>query len=270
MNGRTTPLTLCLIFLTTMLAVVACSRSPTGRNQLQLLPDEQVSAMGVSAFEEIKQQTPVSQDETSTRYVRCVADALTATLDDPDGWEVVLFDDDSVNAFALPGKKIGVYTGLLQVANDQDQLAAVVGHEIGHVLAEHSNARVSANLVTAAGLQVVEAIVAGRASPAVQEQAMALLGLGAQVGVLMPYGRGQEREADILGLEIMANAGFRPKASLDLWQNMAEAAPGNPPEFLSTHPSPQSRMAELEAKLPEAAELYRRARDRGHSPGCSR
>lgn len=259
----------CLLILTIVLTLVACTRSPTGRSQLQLLPDDQMSQMGASAFEEIKQQTPVSDDEDQTRYVQCVAEALTETLDDPDGWEMVLFDDESINAFALPGKKIGVYTGLLEVANDQDQLAAVIGHEIGHVLAEHSNARVSADLVTSAGLQVVEALVAGRASPALQEQAMALLGLGAQVGVLMPYGRGQEREADIIGLDIMADAGFRPEATVDLWQNMAAASPGNPPELLSTHPSPQNRMAELEAKIPEATELYRQARDQGREPQCS-
>lgn len=258
-----------ILFIVTV-TLVACSRSPTGRNQLQLVPEDQINQLGVTAFEEIKQKTPVSEDEGSTRYVQCVAEVLTQTLDDAEGWEVVLFEDEAVNAFALPGRKIGVYSGLLKVADDQDQLAAVIGHEIGHVLAEHSNARVSTNLVTSAGLQVVEALIAGRTSPVVQDQAMALLGLGAQFGVLMPYNRSQEREADIIGLEIMSDAGFRPEASLTLWENMAEAAGSNPPELLSTHPSPQSRMSELEAKIPEAQELYQDARDQGREPGCGR
>lgn len=256
------------ILVVIAITLLACTRSPTGRSQLQLVPESQMEELGVNAFEEIKQQTRPSDDERSTDYVQCVAAALTQTLDDAGGWEVVLFEDEAVNAFALPGRKIGVYTGLLEVANDQDQLAAVIGHEIGHVLAEHSNARVSTNLVTAAGLQVVEAVIAGRTSAAVQEQTMALLGLGAQFGVLMPYNRSQEREADIIGLEIMADAGFRPEASLDLWENMARVADGNPPEFLSTHPSPQSRMSELREKLPEARELYQDARERGRQPEC--
>lgn len=259
-----------IILLVIILTLLACSRSPTGRNQLQLVPEDQINQLGVNAFQEIKQQTPLSEDENSTRYVQCVAHALTQTLDDAEGWEVVLFEDEAVNAFALPGKKIGIYTGLLHVADDQDQLAAVIGHEIGHVLAEHSNARMSTNLVTSAGLQVVEALIAGRTSPGIQEQAMGLLGLGAQYGILMPYSRGQEWEADIIGLEIMAEAGFRPEASVTLWENMAEAAGSNPPEFLSTHPSPQRRMAELQAKIPEARELYLEARSQGRKPECRR
>lgn len=259
-----------IILVLITLNLLACARSPTGRSQLQLVPEDQMTELGVNAFDEIKQQTPRSKDERSTQYVQCVAQALTQTLADPAGWEVVLFDDDAVNAFALPGKKIGIYSGLLKVADDQDQLAAVIGHEIGHVLAEHSNARVSANLVTSAGLQVVDAIIAGRTSPIVQEQAMGLLGLGAQYGILMPYNRGQEREADVIGLRIMAEAGFRPEASLTLWENMAQAAGASPPELLSTHPSPQSRMAELEAEIPAARELYQTARMQGREPRCRR
>ncbi|MEX1032307.1 MAG: M48 family metallopeptidase [Cellvibrionaceae bacterium] len=269
MNWTTANIRKLILSILVSLALLSCATSPTGRSQLQLVSDKQMAEMGASAFAEIKKETPTATDPTTRRYVHCVASALTQTLDDSAGWEIEVFQDDSVNAFALPGKKIGVFSGLLKVAENQDQLAAVIGHEIAHVLAEHSNARVSANVATAAGLQVVEAMIAGQASGAGRQQAMALLGLGAQYGVLMPYGRSQEREADVLGLDIMAEAGFQPEASVALWQNMAHAAGPNPPELLSTHPSPESRMGDLRKQLPEANEIYQRARNQGRRPNCS-
>lgn len=255
------------IVLASCVALLSCAKSPTGRSQLQLVSDEEMTQMGQSAFEEIKKDTPVSQNRELRDYVQCVSRAITDTLDDAD-WEVEVFEDDAVNAFALPGRKIGVFTGLLDVAEDQHQLAAVIGHEIAHVQAEHSNARVSANVATATGLQLVEALIAGQASGATKDQAMAVLGLGAQYGVLMPYGRGQETEADVLGIQTMAEAGFRPEASIALWENMAEAAGGSPPELLSTHPSPESRMDELRDQLPQAQDIYQRARENGNTPDC--
>ncbi|MCW8195011.1 M48 family metallopeptidase [Proteobacteria bacterium 005FR1] len=244
-------------------ALISCSQSPTGRTQLQLMSSEQMSQMGAQAFEQMKSEKPLVDNPATRRYVQCVADAVTQTLDDGQGWEVAVFQDDAVNAFALPGKKIGVFTGLLDVAENQHQLAAVIGHEIAHVLADHSNARVSANYATAAGLQLVEAVISGEAGGATREQIMALLGLGAQYGVLMPYGRGQESEADQLGLQYMAEAGFRPEAAVDLWQNMAEAGGPAPPELLSTHPSPQSRIEDLREQIPTV-------QVRGEAPNCDR
>jgi predicted Zn-dependent protease len=245
-------------------ALLACSQSPTGRRQLQLMPEEQMAQMGAQAFEEMKAEKPPVDDPATRQYVQCVATQLTRTLEDGEGWEVQVFEDEAVNAFALPGKKIGVFTGLLDVAENQHQLAAVIAHEIAHVLADHSNARVSANYATAAGLQLVEALIAGEAGGATKEQAMALLGLGAQYGVLMPYGRSQESEADELGLQIMAEAGFRPEAAVDLWQNMAQAAGPNPPELLSTHPSPQTRIHDLREQIPAVQGTAKRAQ----TPDC--
>ncbi|MGQ9425735.1 M48 family metallopeptidase [Gilvimarinus sp. F26214L] len=263
------PLRAATTLIVATLLMSACATSPTGRTQLQLVSDEQMTAMGVQAFEEIKAETPVSDDPRIREYVQCVSSALTRTLDDGGDWEVQVFADESVNAFALPGRKIGIFTGLLEVAENQDQLAAVIGHEIAHVLAEHSNARVSATYATSAGLQVLEALIAGRASAATREQAMGLLGVGAQYGVLMPYGRGQESEADILGLDIMAKAGFRPEASIELWRNMDEAGGPNPPELLSTHPSSSTRMEALSEKMPQAQQLYEQARASGRTPDCT-
>lgn len=246
-----------------------CTTSPTGRQQLQLFPDKQMARMGSEAYDNIKKETPVSKEPAVNRYVECVADAIVRTLPEgrntPDDWEVTVFRSDQVNAFALPGGKIGVYTGLLRVAENQDQLAAVIGHEVGHVLADHSNARLSANYATMAGITVIS-VLAG-ASGAVDDQRtmMALLGLGAQVGVLLPFSRSHESEADEIGLNLMARAGFRPTESVELWKNMAEASEGQPPELLSTHPSHGSRIRNLRDHMPQAQQLYDAAPNR---PEC--
>src|SRR5699024_9074480 len=141
----------------------------------------------------------------------------------------------------------------------QAQLAAVIGHEIGHVLAHHSNARMSAKYATSAGMQLLGAFLGGGGSAANSKQIMALLGLGAQVGLLLPYGRGQESEADIIGLELMARAGFDPRAAVALWHNMDAAGGAAPPEWLSTHPSNASRIQHLKQYMGKAMQLYRQA-----------
>ena len=123
-------------------SLAACATSPLGRQQFLLLPANQVDEMGVTAYAQMKEENPLSSSEQQTAYVRCVATAITSTLDDSQQWEINLFQDDSANAFALPGGKIGVNTGLLKVANNQSQLATVIGHEIGHVQAQHSNEKI--------------------------------------------------------------------------------------------------------------------------------
>jgi predicted Zn-dependent protease len=180
---------------------------------------------------------------------------------------VTVFQDKSANAFALPGGKIGVYTGLLDVAKNQHQLAAVIGHEIAHVQANHSNARLSTSYATQAGLSLVQ-VLAGAAGPE-KQQLMGLLGVGAQVGVLLPYGRSQESEADVLGIEYMARAGFDPRESVALWQNMSRAGGQQPPEFLSTHPAHGTRIEQLNAHMSKALALYKQAQARGRTPDCS-
>ncbi len=252
---------------------VACATSPLGRTQLLLFPDDQMSAMGVAAFDQMKTQLPVSERGSAQRLVHCVSDAITAELrpeETPgsvgDRWEVVVFEDPTPNAFALPGGKIGVHTGLLQVARNQDQLATVIGHEVAHVLARHSNERVSTAYAAQSGIELAGAI-SGDPSPR-QERLMAALGLGAQYGVLLPFGRKQESEADLLGLDLMARAGFDPRESVALWRNMQEAGGDQPPEFLSTHPSHGRRIQDLEARIPPAMELRAQARAAGRRPAC--
>lgn len=235
------------------LTAIACTSSPTGRNQLLLFSDQDMSSLGAQSFEQMKQQQTVSKDPKINAYVQCVTNAITQHVPKQPGfmsWEVVVFDSDQVNAFALPGGKIGVYTGLLNVAVNQDQLATVIGHEIAHVLADHSNERLSQSQIANAGLQITS-IALGSSDYAQYRQAtMAALGLGVQYGVLMPYGRTQESEADLVGLELMAKSGFDPNQSIDLWKNMAKASGGSqPPELLSTHPSHSTRIQDLTAKI---------------------
>ncbi|AJR06029.1 M48 family peptidase [Photobacterium gaetbulicola] len=237
-------------FIASAIALTACSSSPTGRQQVLLFSEQDMSQLGAQSFDALKEQEKIHTDAKTNQYVQCVTDALTARLGGPqvaDQWEVVVFDSDQVNAFALPGGKIGVYTGLLNVATNQDQLATVIGHEIGHVLAQHSNERLSRTQLANMGLQISSVAMGGADY---HDAAMAGLGLGVQYGVLMPYGRAQESESDIIGLRLMAEAGFDPNESVSLWQNMAKASGGNqPPELLSTHPSHSTRIDDLRAEI---------------------
>ena len=248
-----------------VLLLTACATSPTGQRQLQLFPESQMQQLGATAYQELRENTPVARDPAINRYVQCVARNVTARVGGDTPWEVTVFRDDQANAFALPGGKIGIYTGLLDVARGQDQLAAVVAHEVAHVLADHHNARISAQYATQAGLSLVDAVVGGGAG---SSQIMGLLGLGARYGVLMPYSRAQESESDTIGLELMARAGFDPRASVDLWRNMAAAGGPSPPAFLSTHPSGGQRIDNLQRRMPEAMALYREARSAGRRPDC--
>jgi predicted Zn-dependent protease len=249
--------------------VTGCQTSALGRRQFKMMSETEMSQMGVAAFADLSKQTPPSRDALANAKVTCVANAITRTLTGVNAgtsWEVRVFADDTPNAFALPGGKIGVNTGLLKVARTQGQLAAVIGHEVTHVTQGHANERVSSEFATQSALQALS--VLADASNPLHGQMIGLLGAGVQVGVLLPWGRAQEREADLIGLDLMAKAGFDPRESIALWQNMAKAGGGQPPEFLSTHPSHGSRMRDLEERMPIAMPLYEDAKARGRAPRC--
>jgi predicted Zn-dependent protease len=250
--------------ITALLLLVGCTTSPTGRSQLVLMPDSQMNQMGLQAFTNIKQKTPVEKSRASNAYVQCVAKAITREVGGQ--WEVVVFKDDSANAFALPGRKIGVNTGLLKVAKTQHQLATVIGHEIAHVLSKHSNERVSQKFAVEQGLGLVTAVASPQSSTG--KSLMGLMGVGAQYGILMPFNRVQESEADVYGLKLMASAGFDPRESVNLWINMGKANKGSPPEFLSTHPSHSTRISDLKARMNAAMQIYQQARNAGKRPAC--
>jgi predicted Zn-dependent protease len=247
--------------------LAACATSPTGRTQLNLVPESQMAEMGDQAFEELKAKVPQARDPAVTRYVECVANAITHEVAGGSPWEVRVFQSDEVNAFALPGGKIGVYTGLLKVAENEDQLATVLGHEVTHVIAKHSDARVSTELATKTGLDIAAALAgAGRSTS--RAEMFGLLGVGAEYGVLRPYSRAQESEADLVGLDLMARAGFDPRESIALWKNMEKATGKGPPAFLSDHPSHEHRIEALEARLPRALALHDAAARAGKHPTC--
>ncbi|OBT09375.1 Zn-dependent protease [Vibrio sp. UCD-FRSSP16_10] len=243
--------------------LTACATSPTGRNQVVLFSDTQMSSLGSQSFEEMKTELNISKDNKTNAYVQCVTTAILDYVPIQGSfsqWEIVVFDSPQVNAFALPGGKIGVYTGLLKVAINQDQLATVIGHEIAHVLADHSNERMSHAQLANTGLQISNIALE---SQDYRNEIMALMGVGVQYGVLLPYGRTQESEADIVGLELMAKAGFDPYQSVELWKNMAKASGGNQtPELLSTHPSHDTRIKDLTAKA-ASLPIYT-----GQKPNC--
>ncbi|MFT6703055.1 MAG: putative Zn-dependent protease [Pseudomonadales bacterium] len=268
MNFTLRRIALASVTAITALTLSACATSPTGRSQLLLFPESQLDQMGVQAFAGMKENIKVSNKPIHNEYVQCIANSITKHVAKSvfaGEWEVVVFDDPKVNAFALPGGKIGVYTGLLEVAVNQHQVAAVMGHEVGHVIAHHGNERVSTNALIGAGQQAVNAALEAN-QVASSQLIMAGLGLGAQYGVAMPFGRKHESEADEIGLELMAKAGFNPQESIELWTNMAKASGGKAPaEFFSTHPSNQTRIKDLQANMAPALVAYKAAVTR---PNC--
>jgi predicted Zn-dependent protease len=254
------------------LLLAACVTSPLGRQQLMLVDDNTMAQMGVQAFTEIKGKTPVVTNPAINDYVLCVARPITAMASGQtqvSSWEIRVFESPEANAFALPGGKIGVFTGLLKVAKTPGQLAAVLGHETGHVIARHSAERVSMQQLEGGALNAASAFISGGAQPTATHQLlMAALGVGLQVGVALPYSRTQESEADLIGEDLMAQAGFDPRESIDLWQNMSAQGGARPPAWLSTHPAEQARIDALRRRLPQSEALYQAARKAGRVPGC--
>lgn len=259
-------------FLGIILALLAaCATSPLGRKQLMLMGDGQMNQMGLQTFEQLKHDTPIETNPAINAYVKCIAIPITQIAADGTGvanWEIVVFRDASANAFALPGGKIGVHTGILPVAKSAAQLAAVLGHEVGHVIAKHGAERVSEGLV-AQGLTTAAGI--GFQDKKYQPLILAGLGVGAQFGILLPHSRTQESEADLIGVDLMAVAGFDPRDSVELWKNMGAASGGKaPPEWLSTHPANETRISNLQGAIPAAVPKYEAAKQAGRAPNCPR
>lgn len=253
-----------VLVLALLLFLTACAISPTGRQQLLLMPEAQLAQMGAEAFQQMKRKLPLSRDPRINLRARCVVAALARVVGGR--WEVAVFDVDEVNAFALPGGRIGVYRGILRVAQTPDELAAVLAHEIAHVIAHHHNERVSQQFAAESALSLIQAVAAPESQ--MGQLAMAALGLGVQVGILMPFSRLQEQEADLVGLELMARAGFDPRAAITLWRKMIQRQEGGPPEWLSTHPSGPRRLRTLAQHLPQVMPLYREALERGLRSRC--
>lgn len=262
-----------LLSLVAAATVAGCATttSSTGRTQyVGAVSQQELEQLGAQAFEQTRKEKPLGQDARQNAYLRCVVDALIAEL--PDGqrgrWEAAVFVDKSPNAYALPGGKVGVYTGLFDVAKNQHQLAAVVGHEIGHVRERHHDERVTRQAMAQLGVAVAGAAAGSRYGEGAQQTTQQLGGAAAIGLFVLPGTRAQENEADVVGQRLMAQAGFDPRQAVDLWQNMMAAAQGRPPEWLSTHPDPRSRIDEMRRRAEGLVPVYEQARASGRRPSC--
>jgi predicted Zn-dependent protease len=234
-------------------ALAGCSDNPqTGRSQLMIVDDGQLAAMADDSWTQILQQVPPVADPAAhaqlTRIGRRIVEAAGLT-DRP--WEFVVLDSADQNAFVLPNGKVGFFRGLLGLARSDDEVAAVLGHEVGHLVARHPAERVSQQLAVQAGVGLTELLLSQGENADNAQAIAAALGLGAAYGVILPYSRKHELEADRVGVELMAKAGYDPKAAVSFWTRMTERQAGQPKaiEALSTHPADARRLAELKAAV---------------------
>ena len=253
------------ILLVIAYSLIACTTSPLNRRQIVIYSEAEMAQQGEQTYRQLQQELSISADTRETRYIQCVTDYVVAALEPAERgnyvWEVTVFDDEQANAFALPGGKIGVYNGLLDVAVTQHQLASVIAHEVGHVLANHSNERASQAALRNVGLAAAQ--ILGASSSTIEA-----IDVGSRYGIFLPFNRTQESEADAIGVLLMARAGFDPEASIILWQNMMATGGPSPPQLLSTHPSPASRMNELRELMEGALAIRNSANSRGINPDC--
>ena len=243
--------------LPSLILVAACATVPyTERHQLNLISPDQANKMGDEAYAQVLKDNPRTDNQKYQEMVRAVGARISAAANRPDfKWEFNVLKSTEVNAFCLPGGKVAFYDAIIPICQDETGIAVVMGHEVAHALANHSAERMTQGLGAELLGQLLGAGLS-KASPAVQQNVMQLYGLGAQYGVILPFSRQQESEADHIGLILMAKAGYDPHAALDFWQRMESAGGGTPPEFLSTHPSGQTRIAQIKSWLPEAAPYY--------------
>lgn len=249
-----------------LLAVLTgCYTVPeTGRSSLVLIDFPTEMRMGLDAFQEVKKERPVSTDPEAKAMVERVGRRIAAVADGDlprAEWEFVVFDDDTPNAFALPGGKVGVHTGILPITQDDEGLATVIAHEIAHVVARHGAERISEGLVLGVAGTALGAAVANQ-DDRDRQIAMIAFGAGSALGITLPHSRRAELEADHIGLMYMARAGYDPRSAVGFWERMAaygrEQGGGRLPEFLSTHPVDEKRIAQVKGLLPRAVEAYDR------------
>ncbi len=252
-------------------ALIACSAVPiTDRNQLNLVPESQLREMSEQQHQQFLQENKISSDKARTATVQAVGRKIATAIEthmretgdaervDGLNWSFSLVESPEHNAFAMPGGKVVVFEGMMElIGNDDSQLATVMGHEIAHVIANHGNERMSQQLLTQYG-----GVALGALTSQQSEQVRGLFntayGVGTQVGVLLPFSRTQELEADKLGLIFMAKAGYDPRTAVGFWEKMqSQGEGGSPPQFLSTHPAHSNRIDSIEKYLPEAMQYYK-------------
>lgn len=258
-----------ILALIIIVAILACATAPlTGRKQLLLIPDSELNAMSFQQYSDFLSSHKLSNNKQETAMVKRVGTRIEKAVEQyfaQQGkssrlngyeWEFNLVEDSAVNAWCMPGGKVVVYTGILPVTQNEAGLAVVLGHEIAHAVANHGNERMSQGLITQlGGLALSKALETKKKET--QNLFLTAYGVGATVGVLLPYSRAQESEADHLGLIFMAMAGYNPNDAVTFWERMAADKSGAPPEFLSTHPSDETRIRKIKEALPEAMKYYR-------------
>lgn len=249
-----------VLWFLTLMVCAACAAVPfTQRRQVMLVSETREIALGLELYREMLRQSILSRDFEANRLVRRIGERLARAANKPNYfWEFVVIDDpDMVNAWALPGRKVGVYTGMFPVAYDENGLAIIIGHEVAHVLARHPGERLSQHLLLQLGA-VGLAVSLGRMDPYTADLVRQAYGLGTVLGVVLPFSRAQESEADHIGLILAAQAGYDPRAALAVWDRMEseERKRPTPPAFLSTHPPYGERRRNIELWLPEALTYY--------------
>ncbi len=238
-----------------LVLLAACVTAPyTGRSQFMLVSESQEISMGEAAYRHELRSSVLSNNPEALRIVRKVGEKIARAADKPDyRWEFRVIDDpEMVNAFAIPGGKVAVYTGIFPVARDEAGLAVVLGHEVAHALLRHAGERMSQSQILGAGLAIAGA-------SGINPQLLQVFGMGASVGLVLPFSRSQESEADHVGLILMAKAGYDPRVSLEVWERMERKERGGPPEYLSTHPGYETRTQQLKSWIPEALKSYQPA-----------
>ena len=255
------------------LNLLACATVPgTGRSQLSLVGDSDLNAMAATQYKEMIQKGPLSANQKDTAMIKNVGAKISRAAetylkenglaaDIPSyNWEFNLIESADVNAFCMPGGKVAFYTGILPYCQGEDGVAVIMGHEVAHAIAHHSRERASQQMMTNIGGTLLSlGLGAGGASSLTSEVAMAAYGLGSEVGILLPYSRSHESEADRIGLSLMAMAGYNPEAAVGFWERMSAGSGGaKQANFLSTHPSDQKRISDIERYLPEALARYKK------------
>lgn len=244
--------------------LIACTTAPiTGRRQLILTSETEEAALGLQAYQEVTASGVISRNKAWAAMVDKVGRDIAAVAARPDfQWEFKLIAEPTINAFCLPGGKVAFYEGIMPVCATEAGVAVVMGHEIGHAIARHGGERMSQGMIAEQGTSVVAAILGGD-DPAKQQMAAAALGAGVKYGAILPFSRKQESEADEIGLNLMAKAGYDPREAAKFWQRMIDATGGDrPAEWLSTHPDPANRIKRLNELAPAAVEIFNAAKKR--------
>jgi len=240
---------------------IGCTKAPiTGRNQLIMVSPQEEMQLGYQSAKEILSKQPISRDPRLNAMVKRVGQRIAkVTGQNNYKWEFfVIKNDKEANAFCLPGGKVFVYTGLFKYISNDAELAAVMGHEIGHALARHGAERMSQGMLAQMGGEVLQSVMAGQGNPQNTAMVMQAFGIGTQLGVILPHSRTQEYEADHIGLVLMAKAGYNPNSALTFWNKFAKSGK-TPPEYLSTHPAPANRISTIKKLIPKVMPLYLKA-----------